>query len=216
MDFFYARVSTRFQNLGRQLEKARELKITREYIDLFIDECSGSNFNRAGFIKLKEVLRARSLDGSNNDQLYVSELDRFGRSYDEVKRNISDIESYGVKIIFLDMPVIETGDSATDKLLRDQFINTLSYVAQKETEKRRERQRQGYEALKKTADGKYISKDGHIVGRPKKEIPKDFPRYYQLMKEKQIKATDVMKILGIKKTRFYQIKKEYEQSLLNQ
>lgn len=214
MDFFYARTSTKEQSLGRQLEKARELGIMNEGVDLFIDQISGTTFNRDNFKKMKETLKVRSLDGPKNDILYVHELDRFGRSYDEVKQNIQDIEGYGVKIVFLDMPIIETGDTATDKLLRDQFITVLSYVAQKETEKRKERQRQGYDALERNADGKMISKKtGRVVGRPKKEVPKDFPKYYKMMQDKTLKASEVMKILGIKKSRFYEMKKEYENSL---
>lgn len=218
MNFFYARTSTKEQNLGRQLEKARELGIMQEGKDLFIDQISGTTFNRDSFIKLKEVLKIRNSDGSKNDVLYVHELDRFGRDYDEIKKNILDIEGFGVKIIFLDIPVIETSDKATNKLLRDQFIATLSYVAQKETEKRKTRQRQGYDSLDKTEDGKYISsKTGKVVGRPKKEVPdfKEFEKYYILMNEKKLRATDVMKILNIKKTRFYEIKKMYEESISN-
>lgn len=213
MDFFYARVSTKEQNLGRQLERARELGITKENTNLFIDECTGTNFNRHGFIALKEMLRVRNLEKPLGDTLYVHELDRFGRSYDEIKKNIVDIESYGVKIVFLDIPLIETDDEATNKLLRDQFISVLSYMAQKETEKRKERQEQGYAALRKTDDGKYIGKNGRVVGRPKKEVPnfKNFGKYYKMMEDGTLKAVEVMKILGIKKTRFYQIKKSYEE-----
>ena len=153
MDFFYARISHSDQNLGRQLVEARKLGITNEGVNLFIDEQTGTNFDRTGFIKLKETLKARNLDGPKGDILYIHELDRFGRNYDEIKNNIADIDKLGVKLVFLDMPVIQTGDEVTDKLLRDQFISTLSYVAQKETEKRRIRQRQGYDALERTSEG---------------------------------------------------------------
>lgn len=215
MDFFYARVSTKEQNLGRQLERARELGITNEGVNLFIDQLTGTTFSRDGFLELKDTLRKRSLGGPAGDVLYVHELDRFGRDYDEIKSNIVDIEGYGVKIEFLDVPVIKTGDPTTDKLLRDQFISVLSYIAQKETEKRKERQRQGYEALAKTEDGRHIGKNGRVVGRPKKEVPdnKEFGKYYKMLENKTLKASDVMKILGIKKTRFYEIKKQYEESL---
>ena len=205
MKFYYARTSTKEQDLSRQLLQAKELGIEKENEDLFIDQLTGTNFNRKGFQELKSILKARNIDGTKNDCLYVSELDRFGRNYDEVKTNIQDIEKLGVKIIFLDMPLIETGDEVTDKLLRDQFINTLSYVAQKETEKRKERQRQGYNALRKNEEGKMISnRTGKVVGRPK---------YYELMKNGTMKATEIMKIMGIKKSRFYVIKKEYEEQL---
>lgn len=213
MNFYYARISTKEQNLGRQLVEARKLKITTEGVDLFIDEQTGTNFNREGFKKLKDTLKARNQDGAKNDTLYVHELDRFGRDYDEIKRNISEIEGYGVDIKFMDIPLIETNDEATNKLLRDQFIATLSYVAQKETEKRKKRQREGYDSLKKNAEGKLIGKNGKVVGRPKKDLPVDFGKYYDLMKTGTMKATDLMKIFGVKKSRFYEMKKEYEEQL---
>lgn len=214
MNFFYARTSTKEQSLGRQLEQARKLGITKENEDLFIDQVTGTNFNREGFNKLKDTLKARNQDGAKDDVLYVWELDRFGRDYDEIKKNISDIEKLGVEINFLDIPIIETSDKATNRLLRDQFVATLSYVAQKETEKRKERQRQGYDVLERDEQGRMISaRTGKVVGRPKKDIPKDFARYYELMQMGQLKANDVMNIIGVKKTRFYEIKKQYEQSL---
>ena len=216
MDFFYARISHSDQNLGRQLVEARKLGITNEGVNLFIDEQTGTNFDRTGFIKLKETLKARNLDGPKGDILYIHELDRFGRNYDEIKNNIADIDKLGVKLVFLDMPVIQTGDEVTDKLLRDQFISTLSYVAQKETEKRRIRQRQGYDALERTSEGKLIGKNGKVVGRPNKELPKEFSTYYELMKKGDLKATDVMKMLNVKKSRFYEMKKEYEEKMNNQ
>lgn len=213
MNFYYARVSTKEQSLGRQLAEARELNITTENVDLFIDEQTGTNFNRKGFKKLKDTLKARNQDGAKGDVLYVHELDRFGRDYDEIKKNIAEIEGYGVSIKFLDIPLIETQDQATNKLLRDQFIATLSYVAEKETEKRKKRQREGYDALKRNEEGKMIGKNGKVVGRPKKELPSDFGKYYDLMKEGTMKAADLMKIFGVKKSRFYEMKKEYEEQL---
>ena len=44
--FFYARVSTKEQNLDRQLARAREIGITSDYI--FIDKASGKNMERQG------------------------------------------------------------------------------------------------------------------------------------------------------------------------
>lgn len=214
MKFFYARTSTKEQDLSRQLLQARELGITKENEDLFVDQQTGTNFNRKGFQDLKAILKARNLDSNKNDVLYVAELDRFGRDFTEIRKNIQEIEGYGVKIIFMDIPLIETGDSATDKLLREQFITVLSYVAQKETEKRKQRQRQGYDALSRNEEGKMISnKTGKVIGRPKEGLPKEFPKYYELLSNGTMKATEIMKLLDIKKSRFYVLKKEYEAQL---
>ena len=215
MNFFYARTSSKFQVLSRQLAQAKELGITKENVDLFIDQQTGTNFNRKGFQELKKILKVRNQDGARNDVLYVAELDRFGRDFTEIRKNIQDIEGYGVKIIFMDIPFIETGDSTTDKLLREQFITVLSYVAEKETLKRKERQRQGYDALPRNEEGKLIGKNGRVVGRPKKELPSEFAKYYEMLQNGTMKATEIMKLLGVKKSRFYVMKKEYEDKINN-
>lgn len=204
MNFFYARVSTSSQNLGRQLVQAHELNITIENKDLFIDKSTGTNFNRTGFKKLLEILTARNSDGAKGDILYVAELDRFGRDYTEIKNNIALIESLGVEIKFLDIPLIETEDRVTNKLLRDQFINTLSYVAEKETLKRKQRQAEGIAAMPINDSGKRVSsKTGREVGRPKAKIPSDFKSVYERVKNGTISNVEAMKILDIKKTTYY-------------
>ncbi len=40
--------------------------------------------------------------------------------------------------------------------------------------------------------------------------PKQWDKYYKMMKQGQIKGIDVMKILDLKKTTFYKLIKEYE------
>ena len=136
--------------------------------------------------------------------MYVAELDRFGRNYTEIKNNIAVIESLGVEIKFLDIPLIETEDRVTNKLLRDQFINTLSYVAEKETLKRKQRQAEGIAAMPINNNGKRVScKTGREIGRPKAKIPSDFKSVYERVKDGSISNTEAMKILGIKKTTYY-------------
>jgi DNA invertase Pin-like site-specific DNA recombinase len=153
---FYGRVSTKEQNKARQLIKAQESGILEE--NIYVDEQTGTNFIRP---KYKEMLNKFRKD----DKLYVQKLDRFGRNYDEIKHQISEIEKNGVELEFLNMPVIKTGDLLTDKLLQDQFINTLSYVAQKEIEKRKKRQDEGIKIC--LATGK--TKTGKAYGRPKQD-----------------------------------------------
>ena len=204
MIFFYARVSTTNQNLGRQLVQAHELNITTENEDLFIDKCTGTNFNRKGFNKLLDILTVRNIDGAKGDILYIAELDRFGRDYIEIKHNIAIIEGLGVELNFLDIPLIQTEDNTTNKLLRDQFINTLSYVAEKETQKRKQRQAEGIAAMPVNEYGKKVSsKTGKEVGRPKVKIPNDFKTVYERVKEGVISNVEARKILGVKKTSYY-------------
>jgi DNA invertase Pin-like site-specific DNA recombinase len=68
MKFGYIRVSTRDQNVDRQID-ALEL----ECDEVFIDRISGKKANRPGLIKMMDKLRA-------GDQIIVLRLSRFGRS----------------------------------------------------------------------------------------------------------------------------------------
>lgn len=66
--FGYARVSTRMQNLARQLEELEEI-----CDEVFIDKASGKNANRPELKRMMTMLR-------EGDQIKVLRLSRFGRS----------------------------------------------------------------------------------------------------------------------------------------
>ena len=68
MIYFYARVSSKDQNLARQLETAKGYKNIDK---VFCDKQSGKNFERTEYQKLKEVLVA-------GDEVIVKSLDRLG------------------------------------------------------------------------------------------------------------------------------------------
>lgn len=219
---FYARTSTKEQNEQRQLDAAKELGLTRIGKNVFLDKQTGTNFKRPQYEKLIEKLedisednKERAAQGKEIEQviLYVHELDRFGRDYVMIKNQIAYVESLGVEIEFLDMPVIKTGDSLTDKLLRDQFINTLSYVAQKETEKRKTRQREGIDCMPKNKEGKRISaKTGNAMGRPKAVLPKDFEKIYTRVQAGELTTVEAQKLLDIKKTSYFKYAKILKES----
>lgn len=195
---FYARISTKEQSEERQKLSAVELGIDPNGRDFYLDKASGTNFKRPEYDRLIERLKDLAADGIEV-VLYVHELDRFGRDYNMIKQQIATIESMGIKIRFMDVPIIETGDPATDQLLRDQFINTLAYVAQREMERRKKRQTEGIAAWRKT--GK--TKTGNTYGRPKVELPSNFESVYNRVQQGNMKASEAMKILEIKKSTYY-------------
>ncbi|MBU3182925.1 hypothetical protein [Clostridium psychrophilum] len=51
-----------------------------------------------------------------------------------------------------------------------------------------------------------------VPGRKSIEVPKLWDKYYKMYKENTIKAVDVMKILELKKTTFYKLINQYEES----
>ncbi len=190
----YARVSTTKQNIERQKEALLKYGVNER--DIIVDEMSGKDFNRDNYILLKEQL----LRGG--DILVITELDRFGRNYEEIKKEWKGLIDRGINIVVLDMPIISTGDKGdtTKKLIADIVFNLLAYMAEKEREKIKERQTQGIKIAK--AEGKY-------KGRKKIEC-KDFEKVYLQWKEGEITAKKAMETLNLKANTFYRRAKEYE------
>ena len=73
--FGYCRVSSTDQKEDRQLEAMFELGINER--DIFVDKCSGKNFNRPQYQALKVQLR-------EGDVLVIKSIDRLGRNYKQV------------------------------------------------------------------------------------------------------------------------------------
>lgn len=153
----YARVSTREQNLDRQMDALREFGVARE--DIFADKASGKDFERPQWIAMKEALR-------EGDVLVVKSIDRFGRSYEEIIEQWRDITKVRrAAVVVLDMPLLDTRrerDGITGVLIGDIVLQLLSYVAQVEREGIHQRQAEGIAAAKAR---------GVRFGRPKKRRP---------------------------------------------
>ena len=86
------------------------------------------------------------------DELYIKSIDRLGRDYDEIIeqwRFLTKIKD--VDIIVLDFPLLDTRNQVngvTGKFIADLVLQILSYVAQIEREKIRQRQMEGIKEAK--------------------------------------------------------------------
>lgn len=159
--FFYARVSSNDQNLDRQLLVADG--INEPNLAVFADKASGKDFDREQYKKMKSLLRA-------GDVLYVLSLDRFGRNMNETKQEWEDItKRIGADIVVIDMPVLDTRQNKDllGNLITDLFLSIIAYVAESERQRIKERQRQGYEALR--ASGKWEE----TLCKPRLNIPSE-------------------------------------------
>ena len=129
MRYGYIRVSTKEQNIDRQLTAI--LKKNVDTKNIFIDKASGKDFNRKQYRKLIRKLK-------EGDELYIKSIDRLGRNYDEIikKWNLITKEK-SVEIIVLDFPLLDTRakvSGITGRFLSDIVLQILSYVAQIERE----------------------------------------------------------------------------------
>lgn len=156
----YARVSSRDQNLDRQLDAltAAGVPPARTYTD----HASGKDFERPAYRKLMRRLR-------EGDTLVVTSIDRLGRNYNEILEEWRRItKDRGAAIVVLDMPLLDTRERAGDvtaTLIADIVLQLLSYVAQVERENIKQRQAEGIAAARAR---------GVRFGRPRKEPPPAF------------------------------------------
>lgn len=197
--FGYARVSSKEQNLDRQIEALKEFGITDER-DIIVDKASGKDFNREGYKLLTtQLLRP-------GDTLVIKELDRLGRNMKQIKEEWNNLLKMDININVIDTPILNTsGKTDLEKTLISNIVfELLSYMAEKEREKIRQRQAEGIKALKDKNNGKGI-------GRPKTDVPSNFDEVYKQWKAGSITAKAAMEQLGLKRTTFYKLAKEHEE-----
>lgn len=156
--FGYIRVSTKEQNLDRQLVAMRDFGVKEDLI--YQEKISGKSFDRPEYTKLVKSIR-------KGDTLVIKSIDRLGRNYDEILEQWRIItKEKEAAIVVLDMPILDTrqGRDLTGTLIADIVLQLLSYVAQTEREFIRQRQAEGIAAAK--------ARGVHMGRYPMKKPPK--------------------------------------------
>jgi len=125
----YARVSSKDQNLDRQLAALKKEKVFR----IFTDTVSGSSTQRPGLDGALNYLRA-------GDQLIVVSMDRLARSLIDLHRLVDELAERGVSVKFLKEGQTYSLDSSPVAKL---MLGLLGSVAEFERSIIRERQAEG-------------------------------------------------------------------------
>lgn len=159
MIYFYARVSSKEQNLDRQLENAKQFEIDR----IFTDKESGKDFDRPSYQEMKSILQ-------EGDTVIVQTLDRLGRNKELIKQEMEWFKSHGILVRIGDVPTtmarVDTDSQWMIEMINNVIIEILATMAEQERKRMLERQRQGIDAMQ-VVDGKKISKKtGKEYGRP--------------------------------------------------
>lgn len=188
MKYGYIRVSTKEQNIDRQLSVILKENISMNRI--YIDKASGKDFNRKKYKKLVKKLK-------ESDEVYIKSIDRLGRNYDEIIREWNLItKEKRAEIIVLDFPLLDTRAKSYDltgKFISNIVLQILSYVAQIERENTLQRQSEGIRESKKR---------GVVFGRPKKEMPENFISVAEDWKSGKVSLRTGAKVLEISHTTF--------------
>ena len=196
--FNYIRVSSKEQNEARQIEAMEKFNKDNNITNAIelIDKSSGTNTDRPNLQMLLKVV-------GEGDLVVIKSIDRLSRNYKEVIQLWNDITSKGADIVVIDMPLLDTRQykDLLGDFISNLILQVLGYVAQQETEFRSKRQLEGIAIAK--AQGKHL-------GRPKAEYPNNFKEQYELWKEGTQTAKATMDNLGLKRTTFYKLVKQYE------
>ena len=167
----YARVSSKDQNLDRQLAALKKEKVFR----IFTDTVSGSSTQRPGLDGALDYVRA-------GDQLIVVSMDRLARSLIDLHRLVDELAERGVSVKFLKEGQTYSLDSSPVAKL---MLGLLGSVAEFERSIIRERQAEGiakakargvYKGRAKVLDEEHVAQAREWVGEgiPKAEVARRF------------------------------------------
>ena len=200
----YNRVSTKQQHEDRGNIAINEFCKRYNYplVRIYVDKQTGRNFDRARYRVLKEdILRP-------GDILIFPEYDRFGRA-DEAKEELEYFKKNNIRIIFIDIPTTHIDFSLINdpmtklalNCVNDTLISVFDYMARTELEKKKKRQKEGYEALRERGEWDKL-------GRPRVMTKEDFAEYYKKVESGEIKPFELMRILQMKQSTFYKYREE--------
>lgn len=191
----YARVSTREQNLDRQIAALREY--IPDERDIITDKESGKSMDRPGYQYLRERLLREG------DTLVVKSIDRLGRNAFQIKEELQRFRRMGVTVQIIDLPTT-MNEWPQDQRLIGEMINSIlidvyAMIAEHERTTIRQRQAEGIAAAREK---------GKALGRRAVQPPEGFGEVVRRWRAGEITAAEAMRQTGVKKTTFYKLVKQ--------
>jgi DNA invertase Pin-like site-specific DNA recombinase len=197
-EFGYARVSTARQHEDRQVQALLEYGI--EERNIVVDKESGKDFNRLGYLSLKEKWLRRG------DTLVVKELDRLVRNKAKIREELEWFRAEGIRVKILNVPTTLLDCEGQDWVLdmvSNILIEVMASVAEEKRVKIHRRQEEGIAVAKAR---------GVVFGRPVVAKPDNFEMVMALVDSGQLKAVEAMRELGVKKTTYYKMRRSFLQA----
>ena len=188
----YARVSTKEQNLDRQILALREQGI--EERNIIVDKESGKDLERKGYQALINTMLRRG------DTLIIKSLDRLSRNKCDIKKELERFKENGIRLKVIDLPTtmidFPDGQEWVMEMVNNILIEVLGTIAEQERNSIKQRQAEGRAAAKEK---------GAELGRPKAQKPENWDSVIAEMKAGNITATKAMEMLNMKRTTFYKL-----------
>ena len=186
MKYGYVRVSSKEQNLARQMETMEKAKISPQ--NIYAEKVSGKDMERPELKKLLNVVK-------EGDSIVVEDITRLGRNTLDILKIIDTLEQEKVYVISL-KEGLDTS-SSQGKMM----ISLLGVFSEMERKNIRERQRQGIEIARR---------EGRRKGRPRCKC-EDFKIVYKQYENGDISIQQALKLLDCSKSTFYRRIKEYSE-----
>ena len=163
--YYYARVSTKEQNLDRQI--AAFVAMGAEEREIITDKESGKSLDRPGYQALKNVILRKG------DTLVVKSLDRLSRNKADIRNELQFFKDQGIRLKVIDLPTtmmeLPEGQSWVFEMVNNILIEVMGTIAEQERLTIKQRQAEGIAAAK--AKGKKF-------GRPAMKKPENFDAVY--------------------------------------
>ena len=190
--YYYARVSTKEQNVDRQI--AAFVAIGAEEREIITDKESGKSLGRPWYQALKNVILRKG------DTLAVESFDRLSRSKTNIRNELQYFKDQGIRLKVIDLPTtmmeLPEGQSWVFEMVNNILIEVMGTIAEQERLTIKQRQAEGIAAAK--AKGKKF-------GRPAMKIPENFDAVYASWRNGEITARKAIEMLGMKTSTFYKL-----------
>lgn len=190
--FYYARVSSKDQNLDRQIAAFKTLGADER--DIITDKESGKDFNRVGYQALKNGMLRQG------DTLVIKSLDRLSRNKRDIKTELEWFKDNNIRLKVIDLPTtmmdLPEEQSWVFEMVNNILIEVLGTIAEQERATIKSRQSEGITAAKAK---------GVKFGRPALQFPANWNEVYTQWKNGEITAKTAMERTRTKRTSFYKL-----------
>lgn len=181
MKFGYARVSSKDQNLDRQLEVLEGLELNK----IFKEKVSGKDNDRPQLKLMLELI-------GEGDEVYVKSLDRMARSLRGFMDIWGEVKAKGAKLHIIDL-----GMTLDDKPMTNFYVTIMAAVSELERGMIRERQKEGVALAKERGAYKGVGRKANTE------------KHEQIIKlrQKGISADEVAKLVGVNRRTVFRVSK---------
>ncbi|EMA6344868.1 recombinase family protein [Bacillus cytotoxicus] len=186
----YARVSTKDQDLGLQIDKLKEYGCEK----IFTEKQSGAKRNREELNNALEYLRS-------GDKLVVYKIDRLARSTFDLHKIVRELDERNISVVFIKEKI--DFSTPAGKLM----FTMLGAIAEFERDLINERTSEGRERAK--AQGKHMGRKGQDEKQVKKALNLYFNR-----NTNGLSVNDIAKMTGVPRSTIYVKVKEYKEENL--